>query len=167
MTTKKTAATVATATAQPTGLAGLAAQARARRAQLAQKPAAQATGMITDPAKEERKVPDFWVNVGYEMPDPETGENVFISLPVGINIDDLQPRKLNATDPRINQINAARNHLLRVLQEDAANMEAGTSVILDFLQVQLLRRTQEGKGVLDTNANPFILEELKYEEEQV
>lgn len=170
-TTRKTAApktTTAEAAApkKPSGIAGLAEQAKARRAQAAANKEAQtaATGMITENQKQERKVPDFWLNIGYSMPD-EDGEEVFISLPVGISLDTQPERKLNSTDPRINQINAARNHLLNCLREDAENMEAGTSQLIEFLQVQLLRRTEEGKGVLDTNHNPFILDELKYEED--
>lgn len=178
-TTRKTAAKSAPVKAEATtetaapkktgGIAGLAAQAKARRAQAAAQKEAQgapATGMITESnkAQSERKVPDFWINVGYSVPD-ENGEEVFVSLPVGISLDNQPERKLNSTDPRINQINAARNHLLNVLREDAEAMESGTSQIIEFLQVQLLRRTEEGKGVLDANHNPFILEELKYEED--
>jgi len=148
------------------GLSSLAAQARARRANTASAPAnSMATGLITEPTKEERKMPDFWVNVGYTIKHPETGEDVFISLPVGINIDTMQERKLNASDPLVNQINSARNHLLNMLRDEATAMDAGTSVVLDFLEVQLLRRTEEGKGLLDANANPFILPALKFEDE--
>lgn len=97
---------------------------------------------------ENREPSKYWINVGYEVENPETGEIVFISLPFGIPLDSM--RKVVGS----NQLAEAKNWLLDSILEHMRSMKPGESQVVTNLQVQL-RVAAEPKDV-DPSQNPFI-----------
>jgi hypothetical protein len=100
-------------------------------------------------ATRERK-PDAqtWLNVGYtvmteEVIDGKTVEvPTFISLPSGIALDTMDAAKKRGNNADYNARIDAKNHLMRQVQEAAAQLQPGEEKIigdLGGLQIQLRR----------------------------
>ncbi|MDR5839340.1 hypothetical protein [Caballeronia sp. LZ034LL] len=86
-----------------------------------------------------KKKANFWINVGLtKMVD---GEEVFLSLPLGIPLDTQEPLDTRSSNRDFAQMQAARNSIVEQLKTYAESMAAGDEVIID-LQVQL-RRVKE------------------------
>lgn len=98
---------------------------------------------------ETREPSKYWINIGYTVQNPETGEDMFISLPFGLPLDSM--RKVAGSS----QIAEAKNFLLEtILQHMKEEMKAGESDVITNLQVQL-RVASEPKDT-DPSQNPFI-----------
>lgn len=98
--------------------------------------------------QETRESSKYWVNVGYTVQNPETGEDIFISLPFGLPLDSM--RKVTGSS----QIAEAKNFLLETLLEHMKGMKPGESEIIENLQIQL-RVAAEPREV-NPDENPFI-----------
>lgn len=94
---------------------------------------------------------DFYANLGYTTQDPETGENIFVSLPNGLALDTMKAKALGSTE-RYNNMVSAGNDLMGELQELAQGLEPGEWVTV-ALEVQILRRKE--KIAPAANANPL------------
>lgn len=100
-------------------------------------------------AQAERSPSMYWVNIGYEVANPETGETTFVSLPFGLPLDSM--RKVAGSS----QLAEAKNFLLEsLLQHMQKEMRPGESQIISNLQVQL-RVASEPKAA-NPEENPFI-----------
>lgn len=95
-------------------------------------------------AQQPRKTSEFWLNVGIMA-----GEE-FISLPVGLPLDDMKPARANTNNAEWNQIAQAKNVLLEQLQQIAAHLEPGKEVTLS-LEVQLRRAAKNDEPAQDSN----------------
>lgn len=91
-----------------------------------------------------RKPSEFWLNVGVQA-----GEE-FISLPVGLPLDDMKPARANTNNSEWNQMAQAKNTLLEQLQLLAAQLEPGKEVELN-LTVQLRRAAQNDEPAKNDN----------------
>lgn len=100
-------------------------------------------------AQAERSPSMYWVNIGYTVQNPETGEDMFISLPFGLPLDSMK-RVAGSS-----QIAEAKNFLLEtLLQHMKEEMKPGQSEIVSNLQVQL--RVASEPKVANPEENPFI-----------
>jgi hypothetical protein len=108
-----------------------------------------------------------WLNIGYIVTiaaatasDPEATEDRFVSLPVGIPLDTMEPLTINSRNTEFAQFQSARNGLLDQLKTKAASMKPGEECILALdgntgLAVQL-RRVNDAAPVPAADAsNPF------------
>ena len=99
--------------------------------------------------QETREPSKYWINVGYSVTNPETGEETFVSLPFGLPLDNM--RKASGSS----QLSEAKNFLLEsILQHMKEEMKPGQSEIIENLQIQL-RVASEPKDI-DPSQNPFI-----------
>lgn len=100
---------------------------------------------VTDQTNTSRKdLPkaDVWINIGVATGD-ETYP--FISLPMGIPLDTMEPLAVRGNDD-FRQFTSARNDLLAQLQEAAAGLEPGTDMIIETeggLAIQVRRVAAE------------------------
>lgn len=91
-------------------------------------------------AVEERQEAEFWINVGFQQGD------TFVSLPVGIPIDQIKRLNIPKTEGPFRDLQATRNALLdKVLEKGRRELEPGESVKLK-LEVEL-RRVNQTKDV--------------------
>lgn len=108
------------------------------------------------PAKEDRPKAQFWLNVGYESGVVLEGEDKprFISLPMGIPLDSMEPAKTNGQNQVWLKQQHARNDLLEQLLEKAASLAPGETAVFN-LQVEL-RHVAEEQAPVDPSANEFV-----------
>lgn len=95
---------------------------------------------------------DYWINVGYTEQNPETGEDVFISIG-GISNTSMRQ---NTGSSDVAQASAA---LQKAVDELAMALEAGSAELLN-LQVQV-RRVNEPGHLSDGNPYSKGLKSLK------
>ncbi|UCR75553.1 putative RNAP1 subunit A [Alcaligenes phage vB_Af_QDWS595] len=104
----------------------------------------------------------IWLNVGYPIQvkytDEQGNEAVredFISLPLGLSLDDQKPRDLSRiTNEEYRNRMAAQNNLLEQLQKGAAELAPGEARIVK-LCIQM-RHINEDKEAPPVESNPFI-----------
>lgn len=104
---------------------------------------------------QEREVSHFWLNVGYVAPNGK-----FVSLPLGIPLDNLKPKDIPApteNNLEFRQMLAAQNDLLKEILA-ACTMEPGKDILIDGLECQLRRRQEKTNQELsksESEENPF------------
>lgn len=107
-----------------------------------------------------------WLNFGYTVviagaAEGETEER-FVSLPVGIPVDTMEPLAINSRNQQYAQFQSARNDLLAQLKAALATMQPGEEKIVALdpqtgLSVQL-RRVNDPAAVPAADAsNPFAI----------
>ena len=112
------------------------------------KPAAPA-------GKEEQQKADYWLNVGYETQDPQYP---FISLPLGIPLDNLTPTPLRGSNQDYLEFVGAKNQLLELVMAKASTLQPGEETIVN-LQVQI-RRVKAAEDVAAPNTGKFTAPSL-------
>ncbi len=106
----------------------------------------------TTALQQDKPKAELWINIGYEVPDPE-GISKFISLPLGIPLDQVKLLNTSTPNEEFNLVNQARNDLLDQLLNVANTVEPGQSKIVN-LSVEV-RRVSENVEV-NKDINPFI-----------
>lgn len=102
----------------------------------------------------DRPKSQFWLNVGYTVPEgAEDGSDLFINLPYGLPLDDMEPVKTNGQNQHYVLRQHARNDLYKQIMEAANNLQPGQTVNLQ-LEVQI-RRVGEESEAPAPEANPF------------
>lgn len=103
--------------------------------------------------KAERPKSQFWLNIGFTLPGAgENGEDLFISLPQGIALDDMKPQEIRGSNQSWIQLLQAKNHLLEQLQKGGAELEPGARVVLEGFTVEMHRvGTPAQQGSADSN----------------
>ncbi len=102
-----------------------------------------------------------WLNFGYTV-EIADGETRFVSLPVGIPLDTMEPLTINSRNTEFAQFQAARNDVLTQIKEVAASMKPGEERIIcvdasSGLAVQL-RRVNDAAPVPAADAsNPYAV----------
>lgn len=111
-------------------------------------------------AVDDRPKAQYWLNVGYEAPNILEGEEKarFISLPVGIPLDTMEPAKVSGQNQVWLQQQAARNDLLEQLMEQAQSLAPGETKVLT-IQIEL-RHVAEDAAPVDPAKNVFIAPRL-------
>jgi hypothetical protein len=82
----------------------------------------------TSNGKADKPAAKIWLNFGYKTTDPETGEELFIGLPMGIPVDTQEKRSAGSS-----KLMQAKNAFLDKIIADSANMAPGEE---RYLQVQ-------------------------------
>jgi len=106
--------------------------------------------------KEDRPKANLWLNIGYSV-EVDTAEGVeqrFVSLPVGIPLDTMEPLPTNSRNADFAAFQAARNNLHEQIMAAAQALQPGEEKILN-LQIQL-RRVNEESVAVDSSKNQFI-----------
>lgn len=102
------------------------------------KPAAQAQGAPA--GKAERKPSQYWLNVGIMVPGMgEDGSDVFVTLPVGIALDDLKKIEVKGSNPNWVRLQQAKNQFLELIGGQAAALAPGERKILPRISVEVAR----------------------------
>lgn len=113
-------------------------------------PSAQTEG---GSSKSNRKPAQLWVNVGVTVPGMgEDGGSVFVSLPVGIPLDDLKPAEVKGGNPKWVALQQAKNGLLALIQQQAANLNPGERKAMPLLSIELSRANGVQAATDDTGA---------------
>ena len=93
----------------------------------------------------------LWLNIGVQV-----GET-FVTLPFGLPLDDMKPIEAKGKNAEWHNLAAAKNALLKMLQEAGGKMDSGTEKIIPSLQVQLLRKSDGVvEGSTDAATNPIL-----------
>ena len=112
----------------------------------------------TNETRTERKS-EFWLNVGVKIDHPETGEKMYINLPLFCPLDALKPVNLTGTE-RQRQFLATKNMVLEAVMQIARSLKVGETVELsDKFVVQVSRadlRSADEKQAEATKDNPYI-----------
>lgn len=106
---------------------------------------AGATNTNSRGAKADKPQATLWLNVGFTTQDPETGEDLFIGLPMGIPLDTMEVR--SAGNSKLMQ---AKNALLQQLVGVKDDLDPGQTEIISDLQVQI-RRVEEREAASGAN----------------
>lgn len=123
--------------------------------------AAQANAVNASNANttEERKAPEFWINVGTVN---EAGE--FLSLPYGIGLDTMMYCKED-DNAEPNYMKEVKNSLLDYLREQVANMPTGSEMSGDeFEDIPLtvrIRRTGKPSSQNVVRGKELLMQALK------
>lgn len=113
----------------------------------AKAPAAKVT-VVEDKPKSQ-----LWINVGYSI--EVNGEQVFVSVPMGIPLDSIKELPTNTRNAEFNLLNQARNQLLADITSASEDLEGGESHVLE-LEVQLRRIDKEVDPLPAGSDNPFL-----------
>ena len=106
---------------------------------VAARSTAATTGNAAAPAQQDRKPSEFWLNIGANLEGMgREGEDVFVSLPSGLPLDDMKPTKVTGTDQHSINLKQTKNMLLEELQQLGASMQPGERRVVP-LQVEIYR----------------------------
>ena len=104
----------------------------------------------------ERQPSLFWLNVGVTLEGAgEGGTDLFVSLPVGIPLDDMKPQAVRGNNADWIQLAQAKNALLEALQGAAAGLNPGDRVDMPELSVQLYRKGEPAQTA-SGDTNPLV-----------
>ena len=109
-------------------------------------------------AKSEKKS-EFWLNVGVKINHPETGEPMYVNLPLFCPLDGLKPVNLSGTEKQ-RQFLATKNAILEAVMKIAQSLKIGETIELsDKFVVQISRadlRSTDVKQAEASKDNPYI-----------
>ena len=111
-------------------------------------PKSSTTAIVEDKPKSQ-----LWINVGYSI--EVNGEQVFVSVPMGIPVDSVKELPTNTRNAEFNLLNQARNQLLADITAASEDLEGGESHVLE-LEVQLRRVDKEVDPLPSNTDNPFL-----------
>ena len=107
----------------------------------------------------EEKKSEFWLNVGVKINHPETGEPMYINLPLFCPLDGLKPVNITGTEKQ-RQFLATKNVVLEAVMKMARNLKIGETIELsDKFVVQISRtdiRSTEVRQAEASKNNPYI-----------
>lgn len=98
---------------------------------------------------------ELWLNIGYTAEGAgKDGEDMFVSLPVGIPLDTQKPVNAASKNEAYSMFQQARNSLLEQIQKFAESLEPGEAATLQ-LEVQV-RRVEGERAPVQSDNNPFM-----------
>lgn len=101
-----------------------------------QKANASAQAMATAQTNQAERIPaTIYANIGYW--DVINGEDVFISLPIGLGVDTMRPAKITGRNEGYRELVRRKNRLLELLLGAAEQLEPGEEQVIAELQVQV------------------------------
>lgn len=105
---------------------------------------------------EDREPAQFWINVGYatDVPEDDGSGNRFVSLGLGIPLDQIKELDTRSKNEMYSMFQTARNELKNELLEAAEALQPGEATIVT-LQVQL-RRVDDTAQPVHSGVNPFL-----------
>lgn len=122
----------------------------------AEQAATTASTAKADSAKPERAKTQFWANVGMNLEGAnEDGSDLFISLPLGIPLDDLKPQKVTGNNTKWRNLVEAKNQLLAVILKEAGKLEPGQRISIPGFTVEIARVGEAVEPTSDGD-NPLL-----------
>lgn len=106
--------------------------------------------------REDLEPAQVWLNVGFVSQDSETGEDVFVSLPMGIALDQMKPARVSGKNEEYRKLMEGKNRLLDMLQSFAEGMEPGEEEIISDLTIQVRRVAQVDPNEASADQNPHV-----------
>jgi len=104
----------------------------------------------------------LWLNIGVEVDVPtadgEGTEKKFISFPVNLALDTMEPMVARGNNKAWNEQVAVKNKLLKFAQNTAQACEPGTGEILENIKVQAYKKATPSAPVAD--AENSLLKQL-------
>lgn len=114
------------------------------------------SGSANGTAQQDRKPSQIWLNVGVTLPGVgEDGTDLFVSLPVGLPLDDMKPIVIRGTNQNSINLKQVKNMLLDELQKLGAAMSPGQRQSVPQLSVEVYRVGQPDQTGTAEN-NPLI-----------
>lgn len=111
----------------------------------AANPAAAANAGATNTGRDgkpQRAPAQVYLNVGFTIPVPQedgTVEDVFIAIPMGIGLDNMEDLEMKGSNQNWNNMVQAKNALLAQLKKMAEGLEPGADTVVEGLEVQIKR----------------------------
>lgn len=101
----------------------------------------------------DRPKSEMWINVGVVLKGAgEDGEDIFVSLPKGIPLDDLVATDARGNNIKMIHLTQAKNALLAAVQKKASQLDPGTRETLSELTVEVYRSGKpESTGTVENN----------------
>lgn len=99
----------------------------------------------------EREQAQIFLNIGFTSENPTTGEEEFISLPVGVGLDTMKPMNVSGSNEDWKMMAQAKNALMEQLQRAAEDLEPGEEHVIEDLQIQIRRRNQAEQPSMTEN----------------
>lgn len=106
--------------------------------------------------RQKRPPAKLWLNVGFPSVNPATNEPMFVTLPMGIPLDQIEVRDVTGNNEAWRELQTAKNELLEMLQAFVQGMEPGTEEIIDDLQVQVRRAAEATENEANPEVNPHL-----------
>lgn len=108
---------------------------------------------------EEFEPSKLWLNIGWTIENPETGEEEFIPLTKGVPLDSMEKLKIFNSQTEFAQKAKAINKVIDSLKAKGESMAEGEGEILPKLSVQLRRRkeTVDDEGNEDMSGNFYYM----------
>lgn len=115
--------------------------------------AARTPAAVATPAKADRVPTQFWLNVGVTLkgqgPD---GADLFVSLPVGIALDDMKPVAIKGSSKSFIELQQTKNALLAATQAKAGTLSPGERCAVPEFTVEIARvSAPEQNGTVASN----------------
>lgn len=109
----------------------------------------------------DRPKSEMWLNVGVVLKGAgEDGEDIFVSLPKGIPLDDLVATDARGNNIKMIHLTQAKNALLAAVQKRAGMLDPGSRTTMPELSVEVYR-SGKPDSVGTANENPLIAAMLK------
>lgn len=109
---------------------------------------ASAATRTTRPAAQDRPQAKVWMNIGYKVGDK------FVNLPLGLAVDTMEPVEARGQNQEWLQLQAARNELLKAIQEAGDKLAPGEAMELPL--VVEIRHVNE-QQTIDSGENPLSM----------
>lgn len=120
-----------------------------------QNPLTSVEGGRSSNGQAQKPPSDFWLNIGVYVTN-DAGEEVFIGLPRGIALDDMQPEKVRGSNQNMVELTQGKNALLEALKMEAATLAPGQRVDVSKLSVQLYRRAEPAQTAAPGEGNSLV-----------
>lgn len=105
----------------------------------------KAAAPVAETPANARKDSECWLNIGVTLAIPQEDGSVvdeFISMPVGIALDNQTPMKVTGKNVAWHHKVQAKNMILAFLQKVAGGLEPGQGELIEDLQIQVFRRNE-------------------------
>ncbi len=112
-------------------------------------------------ASNEQPKAQLWLNIGYDVPAPtaeDPNATKFVSLPVGIPLDTMEPIKVNGQNADYNKFVDARNQLLASLIAGSASLAPGED---DLVNLSIQVRRVSAPATVDSANNEMAIADVK------
>jgi hypothetical protein len=117
-------------------------------------------------APAERKPSNFWLNAGVWIEgkandDGSAGDPLFVSLPMGIALDDMKPTAVKGSNQDWINLAQTKNEVLEFLQKHAASMAPGdrqflSDPVIGQFGLEIYRRNEPQQQAATDSSNPLV-----------
>ncbi len=118
------------------------------------------------PSTQERTPSKLWLNIGVELPnwiDETTGKPVVVTIPLGIAIDNIEPRQVSG-DSEVARRIACGNNLLEQIKGVFAKMADGQRKVLHKLKVEAYKVPEQKASSASQLAADELMRDINLDE---